>query len=105
MAQELKAHGFDLKYYDNKKAGEVDFLVDSADDLSLLPIGVKSGKDYWIHSTLDKFLSNEDYDVKRGIVLSNEQRVYTVKGITYMPVYYSMFIVPSESDRADFIEI
>lgn len=46
-----------------------------------------------------------NYDVKRGIVLSNEQRVYTVKGITYMPVYYSMFIVPAESDRADYIEI
>ena len=105
VAQELKAHGFDLKYYDNKKAGEVDFLVDSTDDLSVLPIEVKSGKDYWIHSALDKFLSNEDYDVKRGIVLSNEQRVYTVKGITYMPVYYSMFIVPAESDRADYIEI
>lgn len=38
-------------------------------------------------------------------VLSNEQRVYTVKGITYMPVYYSMFIIPAESDRAEYIEI
>ena len=91
VAQELKAHGYDLYYYDNKKNGEVDFLIDDADNLSNIPLEVKSGKDYTVHSALDKFLSNADYNVKRAYVLSNEQKVYVKNGITYIPIYYVMF--------------
>lgn len=91
VAQELKAHGYDLYYYDNKKNGEVDYLIDDADNLTNIPIEVKSGKDYNTHSALDKFLSNKDYNIKRAYVLSNEQRVYTENEITYMPIYYIMF--------------
>lgn len=90
-AQELKAHGFRLYYYDNKKNGEVDYLIDDPDNLSVMPIEIKSGKDYTIHSASDKFLSNPDYNVKKAYVLSNEQRVFTSGGITYMPIYYIMF--------------
>ena len=92
VAQELKAHGFDLYYYDNKKNGEVDYLTDDVDNLSNIPIEVKSGKDYTVHSALDKFLANVEYNIKRAFVLSNEQRVYRDKlGITYIPIYYVMF--------------
>lgn len=91
VAQELKAHGYDLYYYDNKKNGEVDYLIDDTDNLTNIPIEVKSGKDYNTHSALDKFLSNKDYNIKRAYVLSNEQRVYTENEITYMPIYYIMF--------------
>ena len=91
VAQELKAHGYHLYYYDNKKNGEVDYLIDDVDNLSNIPIEVKSGKDYTVHSALDKLLSNKEYNIKRAYVLSNEQQVYTEKGITYMPIYYVMF--------------
>lgn len=91
VAQELKAHGYDLYYYDNKKNGEVDFLIDDVDNLSNIPLEIKSGKDYTVHSALDKFLSIDEYDIKRAYVLSNEQRVYAKDGITYMPIYYIMF--------------
>lgn len=91
VAQELKAHGYGLYYYDNKKNGEVDFLIDDADNLSNIPIEVKSGKDYSLHSALSRFLTMDEYNVKRAYVLSNEQRVYTEGGITYIPVYYVMF--------------
>lgn len=91
VAQELKAHGYDLYYYDNKKNGEVDYLIDDADKLSNIPIEVKSGKNYTVHSALDKLLSNDEYNIKKAYVLSNEQRVYTKNGITYIPVYYVMF--------------
>ena len=91
VAQELKAHGYSLYYYDNKKNGEVDYLIDDADSLSNIPIEVKSGKDYTVHSALDKFLSNDEYHIQRAYVLSNEQRVYTEKGVTYIPIYYIMF--------------
>lgn len=91
VAQELKAHGYSLYYYDNKKNGEVDYLIDDADHLTNIPIEVKSGKDYSVHSALNKFLSIEEYNIKRAFVLSNEQKVYTKEGITYIPIYYVMF--------------
>ena len=91
VAQELKAHGYNLYYYDNKKSGEVDYLIDDADNLSNIPIEVKSGKDYTVHSALDKFISTDEYDIKKAYVLSNERRVYTENGITYIPIYYVMF--------------
>lgn len=94
VAQELKAHGFNLYYYDNKKNGEVDYLVDYSEEVSVLPIEVKSGKDYRIHSALDKFLSNETYGIKKGLVLSNERAIYSEDGIDYVPVYDVMFLKP-----------
>lgn len=95
VASELKAHGYDLCYYDNKKNGEVDFLVDDYDTLSAVPIEVKSGKDYRKHNSLDKFMAVKDYNIKKGIVLSNEREVTTEGQVTYMPVYYVMFLRPS----------
>lgn len=91
VAQELKAHGFGLYYYDNKKNGEIDFIIDDVNNLTNIPIEVKSGKDYKIHSAISKFLSNEDYNIHLGYVLSNEREVFEEKGIVYMPIYYIMF--------------
>lgn len=104
VAQELKAHGYDLYYYDNKKNGEVDYLIDDADNLSNIPIEVKSGKDYTIHSALDKFLSNDEYNIKRAYVLSNEQNVYTEKGVTYIPIYYVMFFENISNVVGEFLD-
>ena len=92
VAQELRAHGHELFYYDNKKNGEVDFLIDDADNLSNIPIEVKSGKDYTVHSALNKFLSVKDYNIKRAYVLSNSREVSVVNGTIYIPVYYVMFL-------------
>ncbi len=64
VAQELKAHGFNLYYYDNKKAGEVDYLVDDMENLSVLPIEVKSGKDYKVHSALNRFVNTNEYNIR-----------------------------------------
>ena len=91
VAQELKAHGYSLSYYDNKQNGEVDFLIDDFDTLSVVPIEVKSGKDYKVHSALSHFISTPDYHIKRGYVLSNHREVETTNGITYLPIYYIMF--------------
>ena len=100
VAQELHAHEYPLFYYDNKKLGEVDFIIDDYTNLSVLPIEVKSGKDYYIHSALDKFITNEDYAVKEAMVLCNQREVEIDKnGITYLPVYYSMFIAENKSTK------
>lgn len=92
VAQELKAHGHHLFYYDNRQRGEVDFLVDDYSNLSILPIEVKSGKDYMVHSALNKMLTVPDYHVLSGMVVSNEREVKQVDKVLYIPIYYVMFI-------------
>ncbi len=68
------------------------FLIDDFDCLSAVPVEVKSGKDYTIHSALNTFVKNEDYHVKKALVLSNEREVKVDGKITYMPIYYTMFL-------------
>ena len=92
VAQELKAHGHKLFYYDNKQRGEVDFLIDDYSSTTILPIEVKSGKDYTRHSAMNNLLKVRDYDIASGLVLSNSREIKTVGNVSYMPVYYVMFI-------------
>lgn len=92
VASELKAHGHSLFYYDNKKKGEVDFLINDYESLSVLPVEVKSGKDYTIHNAISKFLEEKDGVVQRGIVLSNNRIIKDKNGILYLPIYYVMFL-------------
>ena len=92
VATELMAHGHTLFYYDNKQKGEVDFLIDDYDNLTALPIEVKSGKDYSIHRALDRFIANPDYRVQSALVLSNEGESRTENATTYLPIYFIMFL-------------
>ena len=100
VAQELAAHGFKLHYYDNKKKGEVDFLIDDHDNLTVLPLEIKSGKDYTEHSALTKFLETPDYGISRAIVFSNEREIFKKKGVTYLPIYYCMFFQNEHHDES-----
>lgn len=92
VAMELAAHGYKLFYYDNKKNGEVDFLIDDYYSLSAMAVEVKSGKDYTVHSALNRLLENKDYRMEKGVVLSNSREVRQEGRILYMPVYYVMFL-------------
>ena len=85
------AHSFALHYYDNKQKGEVDYLIDDYEHLTVLPIEVKSGKDYTVHSALNNFMSTPDYHIQKAVVLNNEREIAVKNGITYLPVYYCMF--------------
>ena len=91
VASELIAHGHKLFYYDNRSKGEVDYLIDDYDSLSTVPIEVKSGKDYTVHSALNTFVSNDDYHIQKAYVVSNERNVTQKGKITYIPIYYIMF--------------
>lgn len=91
VASELIAHGHKLFYYDNRSKGEVDYLIDDYDSLSAVPIEVKSGKDYTVHSALNAFVQNEEYHIKKAFVVSNERNVTQNGKITYIPIYYIMF--------------
>lgn len=99
VASELKAHGLNLFYYDNKSKGEVDYLIDDYDALSVAPIEVKSGKDYTKHSALNYFVTNDDYHINCGYVLSNEREVKIVDKIVYLPIYYVMFFNDSQPEQ------
>jgi len=90
IAQELTAHGFKNYYFNSKKHGEVDFLVEHQNEL--LPIEVKSGKDYQKHSALTYFMSTRQF--KSAIVLSNFN-VSEKDNIVYLPIYMIMFVTNS----------
>lgn len=92
VASELIAHGYKLFYYDNRNKGEVDYLIDDYNSLSVMPIEVKSGKNYTVHSALNSFVNNEDYHIKNAIVLSNAREITQKDKITYLPIYYIMFL-------------
>lgn len=92
-AQELQCHTPHLYYYDNKKNGEVDFLVDDYRNLSVLPIEVKSGKDYQRHTSLTRFLNTPDYGIGRAVVLYDGREVALRRGALYLPIYFVGMLV------------
>ena len=89
IAQELSAHGFGLYYFNSKKQGELDFVIEKSG--AILPIEVKSGKDYHRHNALSNLMSNQNYPIPEAIVFSNENFRQTDK-VMYLPVYLAMFI-------------
>lgn len=96
-AQELKCHGFDLYYFNSKKQGELDFLVERAGNV--LPIEIKSGKDYTKHAALNNVMANDDYGIGEAYVFHNGN-VSTSGRIVYYPIYMLMFVrkEPPEED-------
>ncbi len=89
VAQELVSKGFNLYYYNSNRLGELDFVIER--DGKALPIEVKSGKDYTIHSAMTNCLNNTEYNMDEGIVLAN-CNVSKKDKITYLPVYMAMFL-------------
>ena len=93
VAQELHSHGFSLYYYNSKKHGELDFVIKQDD--KVIPLEIKSGKDYERHNALSNILRNEDYQIERAYVLCNSN-IRTKEKITYLPIYMLMFIKNTE---------
>lgn len=89
VAQELHAHGFELYYFNSKKQGELDFVIEKGG--KVVPIEVKSGKDYQRHNALSNVLSNPDYQIKEAIVFSNSNLSRINKTI-YLPIYMAAFL-------------
>lgn len=102
VAQELKAHRFDLFYYNNKKRGEVDFIIEEG--TNIIPIEVKSGKDYRRHIALDNLLNSEEYDIKKAYTLCNGNLDVIDKRI-YMPIYMIMFIKKERNIKPQIVDI
>lgn len=92
-AQELKAHGFDLYYFNSKKQGELDFVIERGGDA--LPIEIKSGKDYQRHAALENVMGNKDYAIPVAFVFQNDNVSDNGK-IVYLPIYMLMFLQKEE---------
>ena len=99
VAEELKAHGYELYYFKSKKQGELDFVIE--DEGTVLPLEVKSGKNYKKHVALSNVMGNRDYNIPRAFVLHNGN-VETAGNITYYPIYFVMFI-KRDRDGGDMI--
>ena len=92
-AMELKAHGFDLYYFNSKKQGELDFVIER--NGRILPIGIKSGKDYKRHNALKNVLETPNYAIQEAVVFCNDN--VCVKGkVLYCPIYMLMFLKNEE---------
>ena len=89
VAQELNTKGFNVYYYNSKKMGELDFVVEL--DGEVLPLEIKSGKDYKRHSALNNVLSTENYNIKKALVFSQGNVEVKDKRI-YLPIYMIMFL-------------
>ena len=94
VAQELVAHGIAPYYYNNKKRGELDFVIEL--NGKVLPIEVKSGKDYETHRALSNVMDCGEYDLPEAVVFNNDN-LRVVGRVVYAPVYMVMFL---EKDNA-----
>ena len=92
-ASELLAHGLTPYYYNSKKYGELDFVVEYRG--KALAIEVKSGKTYTRHSALSSVLGVEEYGLDEAVVLSSHN-ISTDGKITYLPIYMLMFLEKEE---------
>lgn len=89
VAQELVAHGLKPYYYNNKKRGELDFIIET--NGKVVPIEVKSGKDYESHRALSNMMECKEYGLTEAVVLNNDN-LQVVGNIIYAPIYMTMFI-------------
>jgi len=90
-AQLMACHGFEnMWYYNNKKHGEMDLLIEY--EGKIIPIEIKSGKDYKRHSALSYFMSDRnDYQFDEAFVFNSNN--YSREGkLHYFPIYMIEFL-------------
>lgn len=89
VAQQLTANGFDVYYCKKKNIGELDFVIEM--DGRVVPIEVKSGKDYKRHNALDHFMEVPNYHMEKAYVLSTGNVEVDGK-ICYLPIYMTYLL-------------
>ncbi len=93
VAMELAAHGHELYYFDSKKVGEVDFLINDYDNLSIVPVEIKSGKDQANYRAIPKLIDpNGNYKLKKGYVFGNKNILKKEGNLITAPIYLVMFL-------------
>ena len=67
----------------------MDFVIEY--NGKVLPIEVKSGKEYQRHSALNNIMEISEYQIKEAIILSN-YNIEVKNNFVYYPIYMLMFI-------------
>lgn len=101
VAQELVAHSFDVYYYNSKKRGEIDLVIEL--NGKVIPIEVKSGKDYEVHRALSNIMDCSEYELPQAIILNNNNLKLEGKYL-YAPIYMVMFI-EKKNDTPSFYRV
>ena len=90
VAQELNTAGFGVYYYKSKKRGELDFIIEDEQG-NIMPIEVKSGKNYKRHNAITNLLEVPEYNLKEGFTLC-DANISKNNKITYLPIYMAGFL-------------
>lgn len=92
-AQVLTACGYCLYYYNSKKLGEIDFVIEEGTSISLIEL--KSGRDYKKHPALSHMMDIPSWNFKRRLVFC-EANVFQEDGIEYFPYYLMPFALENK---------
>ena len=102
IAQELRSHGFPLYYFNSRRTGEVDFVVQSG--RNVIPVEVKSGNDWESHKALENVLSTDEWGIDRAYVFCKGD-MERKDSVIYAPLYMAMFLEPERLPKTLHYEV
>lgn len=102
MAMQLKSNGYSLNYFDTKKHGEVDFVIQNGTHIELIEI--KSGNDYKKHNALDNVRGMSKWNIENSYVFCKDN-IHVENGIKYLPWYMIMFLKREKIDAGTIFEV
>lgn len=88
MAQAIKGNGYDLHYYDSKKIGEIDFVIQNGTKVDVLEI--KSGNDFKKHPAVNKVMDIPSWNFGKVLVFC-KGNIEKDGDVVYLPWYMIMF--------------
>ncbi len=90
---ELLVHGHHTFYFDSKKTGETDCLINDYDNLTIIPIEIKSGKTQNEFRAIPKLVDpNGKYKLPKGYIFGNKNIIERNGNLITFPIYTVMFL-------------
>ncbi len=102
VAQQLTANGFEPYFCKKKNLGELDFIIEM--NGKVIPIEVKSGKNYKTHKALEHFMNVSDYHLEKAYVLSIGN-VEQIDNIVYLPIYMTYLLKEKTIDNTMIVNV
>ena len=102
VAQQLTANGFETYFCKKKNIGELDFVIEIGG--KVVPIEVKSGKNYKAHKSLENFISVPDYHIEKAYVFSMGN-IEQSGNIVYLPIYMSYLLKEKTIDDVMIVDV